>query len=178
MTNKYRPFSFAKNGNKLFATVIVTFFVLASFSVVILMNESGDNSTNNISNEQHSSSLLGTSSYTLIFDATTNGGMCSVLSKIVNIDGTYGILPEATRTGYTFNGWFTSPTSETQVFSSTQVLDSDFDDYDRMLYAQFTDTPSTTELEQTLSDDVTVAVITLCIVISLIAMIAVVNIKK
>lgn len=56
-------------------------------------------------------------SYTLYYDA--NGGSVSPSSKSVSYGSTYGALPTPTRTGYTFNGWFTASTGGTQVSSST-----------------------------------------------------------
>jgi uncharacterized repeat protein (TIGR02543 family) len=44
--------------------------------------------------------------YKLKFDA--KGGKSSVSSKSVKYYGSYGTLPTATRTGYTFKGWYTS----------------------------------------------------------------------
>ena len=57
--------------------------------------------------------------YTVTFDA--NGGNCSTKTMTVTYAETYGTLPEATRTGYTFNGWFTDKTAGTQVEADTPV---------------------------------------------------------
>lgn len=58
--------------------------------------------------------------YTVTFNA--NGGTVSTTSKTVQYGSTYGTLPTPTKTGYTFNGWYTSPSnSGTQVTSSTLV---------------------------------------------------------
>lgn len=54
--------------------------------------------------------------YTLTFNA--NGGNVSTSTKTVTYDSAYGTLPTPTRTGYTFNGWYTSKTEGTQVKSS------------------------------------------------------------
>lgn len=48
-------------------------------------------------------------------------GGSSVADKTVTYDATYGTLTNPTRTGYTFNGWFTAETGGTQVTSSTKV---------------------------------------------------------
>lgn len=56
-------------------------------------------------------------SYTLTYNA--NGGSVSPTSKSVNYGSPYGTLPTPTRTGYTFQGWFTS--NGTQVTSSTTI---------------------------------------------------------
>jgi uncharacterized repeat protein (TIGR02543 family) len=60
----------------------------------------------------HNSSVKGkitvSVSPTVTFDA--NGGECSTATMTVEYQGTYGALPEATRTGYIFDGWFTDKT--------------------------------------------------------------------
>ena len=57
--------------------------------------------------------------YTVMFNA--NGGSVSTASKSVTYNSTYGILPTPTRTGYTFNGWYTATSGGTKVESSTKV---------------------------------------------------------
>lgn len=54
--------------------------------------------------------------YTVVFEA--NGGNVDVISKEVIYDGTFGILPTPTRTGYSFNGWYLG---EQHITSSTIV---------------------------------------------------------
>ena len=51
----------------------------------------------------------------------------------VTYDGTYGTLPEVTKTGYSFRGWFTEATGGTAVTASTVVKTAD----DHTLYAQW-----------------------------------------
>ena len=58
-------------------------------------------------------------SYTVSFDA--NGGSVSTTSKSVTYGGTYGTLPTPTRTGYTFDGWYTAASGGTKITSSTTV---------------------------------------------------------
>lgn len=58
-------------------------------------------------------------SYTLTFNA--NGGSCITKTKKVNANATYGTLPEAHRTGYTFSGWYTAKSGGTKVTSSTKA---------------------------------------------------------
>ncbi len=55
--------------------------------------------------------------YTLTYNA--NGGNCSTASKSVTYDSAYGTLATPTRTGYSFNGWYTAKTGGSQVTSST-----------------------------------------------------------
>lgn len=55
--------------------------------------------------------------YTLTYNA--NEGTCSTASKSVTYGSAYGTLATPTRTGYTFAGWYTTKTGDTQVTSST-----------------------------------------------------------
>ena len=56
------------------------------------------------------------------FDA--NGGTASSTEKNVTFDSTYGELPTATRTGYTFNGWYTAQTGGTKLTVDTKVTNA------------------------------------------------------
>lgn len=58
-------------------------------------------------------------SYTVNFDA--NGGSVSPSSMTVTYSSTYGSLPTPTKKGYTFNGWYTSPSGGTKISSSNKV---------------------------------------------------------
>ncbi|MBR5232572.1 MAG: bacterial Ig-like domain-containing protein [Clostridia bacterium] len=58
-------------------------------------------------------------SYTVTFNA--NGGSVSPSSKSVTYTSTYGSLPTPTRSGYTFNGWYTSSSGGSQIGSGTTV---------------------------------------------------------
>ena len=69
---------------------------------------------------------------TLTFDP--NGGTCTTASKRVTYNKTYGDLPTPSRTGYTFNGWFTGSDGGTQVTSSTKVTN----DSNHTVYAHWT----------------------------------------
>ena len=68
----------------------------------------------------------------ITFDA--NGGLCTVTRKNVTFDSAYGTLPTPTRTGYTFNGWYTAASGGTQVTSSTIVSNAS----SHTLYAHWT----------------------------------------
>ena len=57
--------------------------------------------------------------YTLTFDG--NGGKTPESSKTVQYGSQYGTLPTATRTGYTFQGWYTARDGGSQVSSSTTM---------------------------------------------------------
>lgn len=56
---------------------------------------------------------------TVTFDA--NGGEASETERIVTDGAALGALPTATRSGYTFNGWFTKATGGTKVSAATKV---------------------------------------------------------
>ena len=56
------------------------------------------------------------STLTISFDA--NGGSVSPRSKTITWGSTYGTLPTPTRTGYTFNGWYTAIAVGNKVISS------------------------------------------------------------
>lgn len=70
--------------------------------------------------------------YTVTFNA--NGGTTPTANKSVTYGSTYGTLPTPTRTGYTFNGWFTASSGGTQITASTTVSIT----ADQTLYAHWT----------------------------------------
>lgn len=55
--------------------------------------------------------------YTVSFDA--RGGAASESKRNIAYNSTYGTLPTATRSGYRFQGWFTSASGGSQVTSSS-----------------------------------------------------------
>ncbi|MBQ7295375.1 MAG: InlB B-repeat-containing protein [Clostridia bacterium] len=78
--------------------------------------------------------------YILTFDA--NGGSCSTASKTVTYSNNYGTLPTPTRSGYTFNGWYTTAIGGTKVTSSSVMNEIG----DHTLYAHWTCNHSATEI--------------------------------
>ncbi len=74
-------------------------------------------------------------SYTITFDKT-DGDSVTTGTKEVTYDSTYGTLPTGTRTGYTFDGWFTASTGGTEITSDSTVAIT----ADTTLYAQWTAT--------------------------------------
>ena len=70
-----------------------------------------------------------TGSYTIRFSA--NGGSVSPSSKTVTAGSTYGTLPTPTRSGYSFDGWYTSASGGTEVTASGKPTSS------RTLYAHW-----------------------------------------
>lgn len=57
--------------------------------------------------------------YTVSFDS--NGGSSVTTTLTVTYDGTYGTLPNATRDGYTFDGWYTLASGGTKIESTNRV---------------------------------------------------------
>ena len=68
---------------------------------------------------------------TVSFDST---GGSSVSAKTVTVGSTYGTLGTPTRSGFSFNGWFTASSGGSQVTSSTTVTNSS----NHTLYARWT----------------------------------------
>lgn len=60
--------------------------------------------------------------YTLTFNA--NGGNVSTGSRTLSYNAPYGDLPTPTRTGYTFDGWYTSATGGSKVNSSDTIQEN------------------------------------------------------
>lgn len=75
-----------------------------------------------------SNNVPGTVSY------NANGGSVSTTSKQIFRGSAYGTMPVPTRTGYTFNGWYTAASGGSKVESTTTVTSVT----DHTLYAQWT----------------------------------------
>jgi uncharacterized repeat protein (TIGR02543 family) len=58
-------------------------------------------------------------SYTVTFNA--NGGSVSPTTRTVAYNAAIGTLPTPTRSGYTFDGWYTAASGGTQINASTKV---------------------------------------------------------
>lgn len=71
--------------------------------------------------------------YTITFNA--NGGACTTASARTDLDGKIATLPEASRDGYTFRGWFTAASGGEQVTTETVYS------ADTTLYAQWEKIP-------------------------------------
>lgn len=74
--------------------------------------------------------------YTVTFNA--NGGAVTPASAVTGADGKLTSLPEPTRSGYTFNGWYTAESGGTKV--DTAYVFS----IDTTIYAQWTSIPTPT----------------------------------
>lgn len=77
-------------------------------------------------------------SCTVSFNA--NGGTVSQSSKSVTTGTAYGDLPTPTRSGYTFDGWYTAASGGIRMTSNTIVEDT----ADHTLYAHWTANPTQT----------------------------------
>ena len=53
-----------------------------------------------------------------------NGGTVSPATKTVNVGETYGDLPTASRSNYTFDGWYTDASAGTEITSSSSVTET------------------------------------------------------
>ena len=71
-------------------------------------------------------------SYKITFDP--NGGSVTTTQKNVTYNNTYGTLPTPTRTGYTFNGWYTQASGGTKITDTTKVTITS----NQTLYAHWT----------------------------------------
>ena len=74
---------------------------------------------------------------TVYFNVNAGGDETATVSptqKDVTVDLTYGDIPTPTRTGYTFDGWFTSTEYTTEVTETTIVVGTE----DKILYAKWT----------------------------------------
>ncbi|MCR5702659.1 MAG: InlB B-repeat-containing protein [Lachnospiraceae bacterium] len=63
-----------------------------------------------------------------------NGGSVSSWGKEVTVDSTYGGFDTPVRTGYNFEGWFTTQDGGTEVIATTTVTNKD----DHVIYAHWT----------------------------------------
>ena len=75
--------------------------------------------------------LYGRWSYVLTFDPT--GGVVTTSSKSVVYGQKYGELPSASRTGHTFNGWFTEAIDGEKITAEDTITRG----FDNTLYAQW-----------------------------------------
>lgn len=70
--------------------------------------------------------------YKVTWDATTNGGSCGTEYTVVKNGAAIGTLPEATKTNYSFDGWYTAAAGGTTVTTTTTISAT------QTYYAQFT----------------------------------------
>lgn len=91
----------------------------------------GDGSTTGQTGENNAETPV-EKEYTVTFNA--NGGTIDNASKTVTSGESYGTLPVPTRSGYTFDGWYTSANGGTKVTASTTANLTT----DQTLYAHWT----------------------------------------
>lgn len=72
------------------------------------------------------------STYTVTLDP--NGGTCSAVSQQVTYNSYYPSLPTPSKTGYSFDGWYTAASGGSKITSSTKVTATS----DHTLYAHWT----------------------------------------
>lgn len=75
----------------------------------------------NYSNQATATCTVTPASVTYPVTFNPNGGRVSQASKVVTIGKTYGTLPTPNRTGYSFDGWYTDQTGDTNVTETTTV---------------------------------------------------------
>ena len=90
--------------------------------------------------------------YTVTLDA--NGGTVSMASRTATYGSKYPALPAPTRTGYTFDGWYTQKTDGTKVDDNTTVTTA----ADHTLYAHWHLTPAQAPYNVKLTMDPTTGV--------------------
>jgi hypothetical protein len=77
---------------------------------------------------------------TVIVTFDANGGTTpSPTSKVVTNGSTYGTLASTSRSGFTFNGWFTASSGGSQIFTTTTVTQTS----NHILWAQWSGTTQT-----------------------------------
>ena len=99
-------------------------------SVCAETNETSSNSNEEIKDELETPTIIdeggltpfGATKVTITFNA--NGGSVSPGSKSVNKNSKIGSMPTPTRTGYSFQGWYTSSSGGSSVSSSTKATKS------------------------------------------------------
>ena len=85
----------------------------------VLAETDEDNNTQSITFTVVAKDAPPPTDYTVTFNA--NGGSVSSATRTVTSGAAVGTLPDATRSGYTFDGWFTSANGGTEITSSTKV---------------------------------------------------------
>ena len=87
--------------------------------------------------------------YTVTWDATTNGGVCSTATSNVEAGKAVGTLPTATKENNTFNGWYTKASGGDKITANTTINSN------ITFYAQFTENQGGGEEPPTPSSDLT-----------------------
>lgn len=104
-------------------------------------------------------SVIDTNYYSDIYSFTTDSTVPTMIvsfesfsesiiqNKIVTYDSVYGALPTPTRTGYRFDGWYTSANGGTRITSSTKVTATS----DHTLYAHWSCNHTSTSLKNAIA---------------------------
>ncbi|MBQ4422948.1 MAG: InlB B-repeat-containing protein [Clostridia bacterium] len=135
-TNSYSIYNTALDNNLKFSSLAVGNYTYA-LKVKCKYNYSNDGT--NLTTATSAETLLHSNTFkvtaktvTVTFNA--NGGSVSTDSKTVTVGSTYGDLPTPTRTGYSFDGWYTAASGGSKVTSSTTVTATS----NHTLYAHWT----------------------------------------
>lgn len=104
--------SATKNANNFSLNVSVNTATSARIGDVVFTDANNKQWTLRITQKQ-------AATFKVTFDA--NGGTVATETKNVTYGKTYGTLPKPNRNGYTFDGWFTTKSSTTEIKSTTKV---------------------------------------------------------
>ncbi len=165
-TNIYYQFGYASSSNETISswstasttntyTVSSTAYVENRYYACRVYVGSGNES----SAVESDKTLVTINNATLTFDATTNGGTLSGTTPLYTKKGIAGLYtgisnttaasaPTASKAGYSFDGWYTSPAGGSRVYNSTPTLQASVNGYtdssskwtiteNKTLYAQF-----------------------------------------
>ncbi|MBR5659775.1 MAG: InlB B-repeat-containing protein [Lachnospiraceae bacterium] len=117
--------SATKNANTFSLNVSVNTATSARIGDVVFTDANNKQWTLRITQKQ-------AATFKVTFDA--NGGTVATETKNVTYGKTYGTLPKPNRNGYTFDGWFTTKSSTTEIKSTTKVTTAK----NHTLYAHWT----------------------------------------
>ena len=165
-TNIYYQFGYASSSNETISswstasttntyTVSSTAYVENRYYACRVYVGSGNES----SAVESDKTLVTINNATLTFDATTNGGTLSGTTPLYTKKGIAGLytgisnttaasVPTASKAGYSFDGWYTSPAGGSRVYNNTPTLQASVNGYtdssskwtiteNKTLYAQF-----------------------------------------
>ena len=102
-----------------------------TYEVTVALDSGGAIAESDESDNELRWSFTATAPQKVTFDA--NGGTCATTNRVYPIGKTYGDLPDATKKGYSCQGWFTAATGGTQVTAGSQVSEEE----ERTLWAHW-----------------------------------------
>ena len=114
--------------------------------ICTLCNDTGyQYATHSDSDGDHKCDVCGGNMPTVVVTLDANGGSCSPSQITVYFGSAYGALPEPTRSGYTFLGWYTTATGGSVVTATKSVTRSTA----HTLYAHWEEGESTVSYQVT-----------------------------